>query len=99
MSGDPLTLPEEPVQVFPQTEQISHTRGPDGTGGFPYLQQDFCMYSSRCSAKGCPALTYFAICMSFTGTVSLFTALNCSVWLYPYVSLQLHQFGFVNPHL
>lgn len=84
--GHPLTLPGEPVQIFPPTEQVSQAGDPDGTGGFPYLQQDFCMYSSRCSAEGCPELTHFAICMSFTGAVSLFMALNCSVWLYAQVS-------------
>lgn len=98
VSGDPLTVPEEPVHIFLQTEQIGQAHDPDGTGGFPYLQQDFCMYSSHCSAKGHPELTHFAMCLSFTGAVSLFTAQSCSAWLYSRVSLQLHQFGFVNPH-
>lgn len=96
---NPLTPPGEPVHIFLQTAQMGQARDPDGTGGFPYLQHDFGRYSSSCSAKQCPELTHFAMCMSFTGTVSLFTALSCSAWLYPRVFLQLHQFGFVNPHL
>ena len=46
VSEDLLTLHEEPVQIFPQTEQINQACGPDGVRGFPYLQQYFCMYFS-----------------------------------------------------
>lgn len=79
---DPVWRACPDLPSSPQTEQTSPAHGPNGVRGFLTCSRTFACVPHLPQCKGMHWANIFcsqARCLSFIGTVTLFTALSCSV--------------------